>query len=70
MTSMYAAQPDNGLHGVVWLDGVLRDRHYEFQPAQVAAVACAYWRIISGDMDAYRRRCAGANGWAGRPVAS
>lgn len=49
MASLHAAaQPDNGLHGVVWLAGVLRNRHYEFQPTQVAAVACPLM-LISGD---------------------
>ncbi|MCW6003325.1 hypothetical protein K1W54_01835 [Micromonospora sp. CPCC 205371] len=53
MASLYAAsQPDNGLHGVVWLAGVIRNRHYDFQQADVAAIACPTI-YISGDKDAY-----------------
>jgi dienelactone hydrolase len=53
MASLHAAtQPDNGLHGVIWLAGVIGNRHYEFQQGPVAAVTCPIL-LISGDKDAY-----------------
>lgn len=53
MASLYAAsQPDNGLHGVVWLAGVISNRHHSFQPADVARIACPMM-VISGDQDGY-----------------
>jgi len=53
MASLYAAgQPNNGLNGVIWLAGVIQNRHYDFQPGYLASVGCPI-KIISANQDPY-----------------
>jgi pimeloyl-ACP methyl ester carboxylesterase len=53
MASLRAAeQRDNDLNAVLWLAGITGGRHYSFQQADVARVACPLM-IISGDQDEF-----------------
>jgi dienelactone hydrolase/predicted small lipoprotein YifL len=53
MASLHAAeQPDTQIDAVIWLAGVLRNRGYHFQQADVSEIACPML-LISGDQDSY-----------------